>query len=292
MVTKPHGQIVEVKGHKMHIRQMGAGRKTIVLLPGLNEALPSVEYAPLMRDLSKNYTVCIIEYFGYGHSDPIDTKRTNENYVQEIREGLAKAGLKPPYVLMPYSCSGIYAEYYAAKYPNEIEALILLDCTTTVEEVAHAWTYTEIEIDEIISELESFTEFPEDNDEEVIEEEIAEFVRHGYTKEEVIETITMPNHAETIFAQDIALSKNIFEVLTMQIPKEIPVLVFGSGLEAINGIDAQYEHAKLRRDHMARLGEHARLVVIEGSTHGNITYHRDYRKIICKEIDEFFGYTK
>ena len=38
---------------------------------------------------------------------------------------------------------------------------------------------------------------------------------------------------------------------------------------------------------MDRLGEQAKLVIIEGSTHDDIYYHRDYRKIISKEIDEF-----
>ena len=99
--------MVKVNGKNMHVRQMGMGEKIIVLLPGWNVPLPSVEFAPLMRELAKKYTVCAVEYFGYGHSDSTDSPHTNENYTQAIREVLALAGLKPPYVLMPYSCSGV-----------------------------------------------------------------------------------------------------------------------------------------------------------------------------------------
>jgi len=128
----PRGRLVKVKGKNMHVRQMGSGANTIVLLPGLGTPLPSVEFAPLMRELSKQHIVCVVEIFGYGHSDGTDSPRTNENHVEEIREGLNMAGLQPPYVLMPFSCSGIYSEYYAAKYPSEIAGLILLDTTATV----------------------------------------------------------------------------------------------------------------------------------------------------------------
>lgn len=44
---------------------------------------------------------------------------------------LKKAGIKAPYVLMPHSISSVYSEYYAAKYPDEIQAIISLDGTPT-----------------------------------------------------------------------------------------------------------------------------------------------------------------
>jgi len=129
----PRGELLEVQGKRMHLRKMGSGALTIVLLPGLGVPLPSVDFRPLMEELAETHTVVCIEYFGYGFSDQTDTPRTNENYTEEIRESLSTLGLKPPYVLMPYSASGIYCEYYAAKYPEEVEALILLDTTSSAQ---------------------------------------------------------------------------------------------------------------------------------------------------------------
>jgi len=252
-----------------------------------------------MRELSKKYTVCTVELFGYGHSDSIDTPRTNENYVEEIREALAISGLNPPYVLMPYSASGIYAEYYAAKYPDEIEGLILLDCSTTIETTAKEWTYTEDMINEIyqefaanessgktsmLAQLELIEQgYTEEDIKTMVEEGVAELVEHGYTIEEIYELDEVPNHERTLLEQDIALSANIFEVLAMPIPKNIPILVLHSGMADFSD-DERIEYEQYNKEHIARLGDNVKPVVIEGSTHVDITYHRDYRKIISNEI--------
>ena len=103
-----YGQMVDVKGSKMHVYSMGKGEETIVLLPGLGVSLPSADFGPLMRKLSEKYTVVAVEYFGVGFSEQNNDPRTNDNYVGEIRLALEEAGFKPPYVLMPHSASGIY----------------------------------------------------------------------------------------------------------------------------------------------------------------------------------------
>ena len=288
-MAEPHGKLVNVKGKNMHVRQMGAGEKTIVLLPGLGCPLPTVEFAPLMRELSKKYTVCVVEFFGYGHSDGTDTPRTNKNYVKEMREALSLAGLKPPYILMPYSISGVYSEYYAAKYPREVDGLILLDTTPTIVEFAKKWVYSKDEIEELKTAFESAKNQEEVTlDEEEINELIAGYLEHGYTLEELEEFDEVPNHMDTLMAQDIALSDNIFEVLDMPIPNELPILAFSSGLVELDD-DERGEYEKYRKDHMARLGERSRLVIIDGSSHINIAYHRDYLEIISREIDAFLG---
>jgi len=135
MDTNIGGKLVDVRDGKMHIKIMGTGEKVIVYLPGWNEPMPTVESAPLMRRLAQKYTVCAVEYFGYGLSDITDRAHTNDNYVEEIREVLSIAGLSPPYILMPYSCSGVYSEYYALKYPHEVRGIIMLDCTSTAQDL-------------------------------------------------------------------------------------------------------------------------------------------------------------
>lgn len=128
---KPYGEIINVFDGKMHIVKMGNGPKTIVLLPGMGTALPSADFGPLMRELSKNYTAVCIEYFGTGFSSETQRERTCENYVEEIRTSLNNADIKGPYVLMPHSISSVYSEFYASKYPSEVEAIISLDGTST-----------------------------------------------------------------------------------------------------------------------------------------------------------------
>ncbi|MCL2404341.1 MAG: alpha/beta hydrolase, partial [Defluviitaleaceae bacterium] len=261
--------------------------------PGLGTPLPSVEFAPLMRELSKKHTVCVVEIFGYGHSDGTDSPRTNENHTEEIREGLKMAGLQPPYVLMPFSCTGIYSEYYAAKYPSEIAGLILLDTTATVDSYAQLFAELEEQPDDDFDSEEDVAEEAEQSYD--MDEMIAEYVRHGYTLEEVNEIIDMTaelTHMDTQLAQEKALSENIFEVSSMPIPKKLPVLVLHADwLEDLDE-DELNEHKKHYYDHMQRLGEDAKLVVIKGSTHEDIYYHSDFRRVISNEVDNFLACIK
>ena len=128
---EPYGSLVEVFDGRMHVRSMGSGEDTIVLLPGMGVALPSAEFAPLMRRLSERYTVVSVEYFGVGFSSGTDRPRSCGYYVEETRAALAAAGFKAPYVLMPHSISSVFAEYYAETQPDEVKAIISLDGTST-----------------------------------------------------------------------------------------------------------------------------------------------------------------
>ncbi|KIV56304.1 alpha/beta hydrolase [Aneurinibacillus migulanus] len=125
----PLGQLVEVDGENMHVYTKGKGKNTIVLLSGAGTAAPVLDYEPLMNEMAKNNKVVVVETFGYGWSDITNKERTVENIVEEIRAALKKANIEGPYILMPHSVSGIYSMYYANKYPDEIKAIIGIDCT-------------------------------------------------------------------------------------------------------------------------------------------------------------------
>lgn len=135
--VKPLGMMVEVDGKKMHVYSEGEGDKTIVLMPGLGSIAPSIDFKPLIKELKKDFKVVVVEPFGYGFSDETTMERSVENIIDETRTALKEASIDGPYILMPHSISGIYAEYYAAVYPKEVEAIIMLDTTlvkTSLEE--------------------------------------------------------------------------------------------------------------------------------------------------------------
>lgn len=135
--VKPLGVLVNVDGKKMHVYSEGEGKKTIVLMPGLGTPAPSIDFKPLISEFSKDFKVVVVEPFGYGFSDKTSKERSVENIVDETRKALKEANIDGPYILMPHSISGVYAQYYASAYPNEIEAIIMLDTTlvkTVVEE--------------------------------------------------------------------------------------------------------------------------------------------------------------
>lgn len=122
------GEYVTVKGRNFNIYKEGDGEKTIVLLPGLGTTAPTLDFEPLAKELSDRFRVVIVEPFGYGWSDNTNDERSVENIVEEIRTALVESGESGPYILMPHSLSGIYSTWYANKYPEEVEAIVGIDC--------------------------------------------------------------------------------------------------------------------------------------------------------------------
>ena len=287
------GQLVDIQGKNMHIQRMGHGEKTIVLLPGwdvrmssLGPTLPTADFAPLMRELSQNHTVCTIEFFGYGLSDCTDRPHTNENYVQEIRKALKLAGLKPPYVLMPYSSAGIYCEYYAATYPEEIEALVLLDTLPTVEPFIDLLTFPEKKLEQLS--VQKHSKFTIGLGVALtklilqIKGERQAYIQEGYTKDEIVAMAGTPSHMGTVVAQMRALPDNLREVLALEVELKLPILLLSSGQTKE---DARYQ--RYLNAYSEKLGEHAKHVFVDGSTHVNIHGQREFRRVICREIDTF-----
>ena len=120
-------QSVKVNDKTMHACIKGSGEKTIVMLSGWGTENPINDFMPLADKLSDEYKVVILEYFGYGKSDITEDERTNENIVNEIRSALNELDIKPPYILMPHSMSGLYSLYYADKHPDEVKGIIGID---------------------------------------------------------------------------------------------------------------------------------------------------------------------
>ncbi len=127
--VKPLGVLVNVDGKKMHVYSEGYGKKTIVLMPGLGSIAPAIDFKPLINEFKKDFRVVVVEPFGYGFSEETLKERTVENIVDETRMALKKARIDGPYILMPHSISGVYAQYYASAYPKEVESIIMLDTT-------------------------------------------------------------------------------------------------------------------------------------------------------------------
>lgn len=235
----PYGRRVEVNGCSMHVYAMGSGAKTVVLLPGFGVALPCADFGPLMRALAKECTVVCIEYFGMGFSDQTDTPRTNENYTEEIRAALAAAGFAPPYVLMPHSASGVYSEYYAAKYPHEVSALIMMDTTSTAKVKAKNPPRLVYSIGKLQQACGMTRLMP-----------AAQKAANGYTGKEIADYKAFAGHVlnNTIIDQSLRLIDNINELDGIPFPQDVPVIKLISA-QTKKRIGEEYQ-AK----HLARLG--------------------------------------
>lgn len=129
LIKNAYGRTIKVTGSDMTVDVQGEGNvPAIVFLPGLGSPSPVLEFLPLAKELSKNFKVVTIEPFGYGLSDRSQRERTIENIVEELHECLRKTGCDQ-YYLMAHSISGLYALYWANRYPQEVQGFIGIDCS-------------------------------------------------------------------------------------------------------------------------------------------------------------------
>ncbi|MDW7669509.1 MAG: alpha/beta hydrolase [Bacillota bacterium] len=259
---QPYGQMIDVDGSRMHVYSMGNGEETIVLLPGYGVPLPSADFGPLMRKLRDKYTVVAVEYFGVGFSEEVETPRTNENYTMEIRTVLEKAGFKPPYILMPHSASGVYSEYYAAKYPEEISSIIMLDTTSTarIEKTPGYLKYIFS-----IAKFQKATGFIRLTSKLAPETKLIE---NGYTKKEREDYKKFISYTinNTMIDQSLRLMDNVKEVNTLPFPEDIPVLkiISKQSIDKIAKKDKN-DGMKYQNDHLDRLGKNVSYEVLDAT---------------------------
>jgi pimeloyl-ACP methyl ester carboxylesterase len=131
------------------IRCWGTGEPTIVLVGGHpSDGIADWEGGPFMLALAERTRVCAYARSGYRGSDPAPNEpRDADDVDADLHELLASAGIDGPLVLVGGSFGGFIVSYYAARHPDDVVGVVMLDvpapsATMTVEEVPEiAWDH-------------------------------------------------------------------------------------------------------------------------------------------------------
>lgn len=103
------------------------GEHTIVGLAGLGMGDYAVTARQMTACLEEKNKIVFIDRAGYGFSDDTENDMTLEYIVEDYRKALQNAGIEGPYILMPHSIGGAYANYWVSHYPEEIEGIVFVD---------------------------------------------------------------------------------------------------------------------------------------------------------------------
>lgn len=123
---KAPGQRFQVSDHQLHIHCTGTGSPTVVLEAGLGETSYSMAgwIAPAVAQVTR---VCVYDRAGYGWSEAAVGPRDGDAVTTDLHTLLAQAQEKGPYVLAGHSTGGVYVRVFAARYPEEVAGMVLLD---------------------------------------------------------------------------------------------------------------------------------------------------------------------
>ena len=137
LVENGYSHLVPAGDHSVNVLIYGNenGRHRFVSIAGFGDPSPCLSWRRMTAALEKENRVIFIDRAGYGLSDNTSQERTVENIVADYRSALRNAGVAAPYILLPHSIGGIYASYWGSRYPEEIEAVVLMD-TSEIREYA------------------------------------------------------------------------------------------------------------------------------------------------------------
>jgi pimeloyl-ACP methyl ester carboxylesterase len=124
----PPGEMVDVGGHSLHINCVGQGSPTVLLDGGSGEW--SAQWVRVQQEVSDTTRVCAYDRAGMGWSEMGPEPRDAGQIPSELHTLLSKAGIEGPYVLVGHSFGGMYMQMYAARYPDEVAGVALVDSPT------------------------------------------------------------------------------------------------------------------------------------------------------------------
>ncbi len=103
------------------------GKHTIVALAGYLDGEMYLGWRKMTAPLEEDNRLVFLDRAGYGVSDDYKGAMIVEHVVEQYRTALQSAGIQAPYVLMPHSIGGVYTTYWQSQYPDEIEAVMIID---------------------------------------------------------------------------------------------------------------------------------------------------------------------
>ncbi len=260
---KPYGQLVGVDDGKIHVYCMGNGDKKIVLLGGLGTPLPSADFSPLMRSLSKKHTTICVEYFGVGFSSQSSKPRTCENYVEEIRKALQQAGFGPPYVLMPHSVSSVYSEFYASRYPEEVEAIVSLDGTSSsFYQKVPGFVKFVLPVARIMQAVGIIPMLA------ILTTNRKKLLSQGYTRKEIHDAIVFSGFSmnRNLLEQMMNSSEHVKETKELPFPESVPFLkIISRKTYETPNKQLKMTPQEYQKRHLERIGPHAKHEILDGN---------------------------
>ena len=130
------GQLIDVGGHRLHLSCTGSGSPTVVLEPGAGGM--SSDLGWITPAVAGDTRVCVYDRAGRGWSEPADTPQDAAQIATDLHTLLHRGHVPGPYVLAGHSFGGLYTLTFAARYPDEVAGMVLVDSTAPAPAPASA----------------------------------------------------------------------------------------------------------------------------------------------------------
>ena len=118
------GQRIDIGGRKVYLDCRGSGSPTVILDNGLGSGADAWGF--VLPKLADRTRVCAYDRPGIGRSDRRESHTIGQT-IDDLRTALAKAGERPPWILVGHSLGGVYARIFAGKARAEVVGIVMVD---------------------------------------------------------------------------------------------------------------------------------------------------------------------
>jgi pimeloyl-ACP methyl ester carboxylesterase len=124
----PPGRMVDVGGRRLHLDCRGSGSPVVIFESGLGFS-GSLAWSKVHDAVAATTRACAYDRAGLLWSDPAPGPRRGDAIAEDLHALLAKAGEKPPFVLVAHSIGGPYAMSFTRRFGADVAGLVFVDAT-------------------------------------------------------------------------------------------------------------------------------------------------------------------
>ncbi len=125
--TTTRDEIVDVDGVRIHVRCVGRGDTTVLLIAGFESG--DEKWGEVEPDLAARARVCSYARPGTGASDPAGATQTFTTQATQLSALLTTIGEPGPYVAVGHSFGGAEAITFASLYPSQVTGVVVIDAS-------------------------------------------------------------------------------------------------------------------------------------------------------------------
>jgi pimeloyl-ACP methyl ester carboxylesterase len=122
------GRMADAGGHRLYLACRGTGSPTVVPENGFGQDTPS--WAWVVKNIAPETRVCAYDRAGRGRSESAAGPQDGGQLAADPHALLERAAVPGPYLLAAHSVGGTYALTFAARYPQQVAGMVLLDSST------------------------------------------------------------------------------------------------------------------------------------------------------------------
>jgi pimeloyl-ACP methyl ester carboxylesterase len=121
----PPGRMIDMGGRRLHLIDSGVDGPPVVFESGISATC--LNWTQVRSEVEGFARACTYDRAWLGWSDPATSVQTTSVIIDELHALLEAVRIPRPYILTGHSFGGMLVCAYAAKYPEEVAGLVLVD---------------------------------------------------------------------------------------------------------------------------------------------------------------------